>query len=280
MDSKIGSGENGSNTPHDLDELARELESMPVEDLKEEFKVLVSEMDEDSSCGDLLELYLDTIIRKDPPLQCVDSRESYERFLKRLKASGKKRRPRAILKVGIAAAVIAALLAACVAVAYAKGFDLFERIAHWTAETFGLSSEGAPDRDAAEIPPQLREMKEAMEQYSFGADQLPTYWPEGYEQSKITTSDNPESYTVSGAFGNNEGYIILSYVQLMSGDSEHLYNIDDQTPEVYEHNGTEYHVMTNAGKYLAVWTSKGVEGRISGVDSYEELIRILDSIGG
>ena len=57
------------------------------------------------------------------------------------------------------------------------------------------------------------------------------------------------------------------------------YNIDDQSPGLHEHNGIEYRTMTNAGKYLAVWTADNIECRISGVESYEELIKILDSIG-
>lgn len=156
MDGKAGPGENVSNNPHDMDELAKELDSMSVEDLKEEFRILVSEMDEDSSCGDLLELYLDTIARKEPQPQSMDAQTSYEHFLKRIKAKDKKRHSlRVLLRAGIIAAVIAALMAASVAVAYAKGFDLFDRIARWTAETFGLSSEGASGKNGTEVPPRM-----------------------------------------------------------------------------------------------------------------------------
>ena len=280
MDGKAGPGENVSNCPHDMDELAKELDSMSVEDLKEEFKILVSEMDEDSSCGDLLELYLDTIARKDPQPQYVDAQTSYERFLERMKANGKKRRPRALLKVCIVAAVVAALMAASVAVAYAKGFDLFNRIAHWTAETFGLSSVGTPEKDGAEIPPQLQGMKEAMERGNIDINHLPTYWPEGYEQSQLVFSDDPESYTVLGTFGEKGNRIVLSYVQLLSGVPEDLYSIDEQQYEVYKHNGIQFHIMTNMGNYLAVWVSENVECHVSGLNSYEDLIKILDSIGG
>lgn len=281
MDGNVGPGENVSNDPHDMDELAKELDSMSVEDLKEEFKILVSEMDEDSSCGELLELYLDTIARKEPQPQDVDAQTSYEHFLKRMKAKDKKRRsPRALLKVGIAVAVIAALMIASVAVAYAKGFDLFDRIAHWTAEAFGLSSADTTEKNVAEIPPQLQGMKDAMEQYGIGPDELPTYWPEGYEQSQMFSSDDAESYMIIGAFGEKGDRIVLSYVLLLSGDPENIYNIDDQSLELYEHNGIKYHIMTNEGGFLAVWAQNSVEGSISGVSSYKELIKILDSIGG
>lgn len=281
MDGKVGPGENVSNYPHDMDELAKELDSMSVEDLKEEFNILLSEMDENSSCGELLDLYLDAISRKEPQPQHMDAQTSYEHFLKRMNAKGKKRRSsRALLKVGIVAAVVAALMVVSVAVAYAKGFDLFDRIAHWTAEAFGFSSSGSLIKSGTELPPQLQGMKEALTPYGIGSDYLPTYWPEGYKESKITCTEGPESNMILGTFEKNENCIILSYVQLLSGIPRSLYNIDDQSLKYYEHSGIKYHIMTNAEKYLAVWTSDNVECRLSGLDSYEDLIKILDSIGG
>ncbi len=281
MDAHVGPGENMSNCPHDMDELAKELDAMSVEDLREEFDILLSEMDENSSCGDLLDLYLDAIARKEPQPQDMDARTTYEHSLKRMKAKGKRRHgSRTLVKVCIVAAVIAALLAASVIVAYAKGFDLFNRIAQWTAEAFGLSPDGTLVKTGTELPPQLQGMKEAMEQYGISSARLPTYWPEGYEQSQLYSSDSPESYIVSGAFGEGGTRIILSYIQHLSGTPKDSFNIDDQSLENYEHDGIKFHIMTNDGGFLAVWVQDTVEGSLSGVNSYEELTKILDSIGG
>ena len=63
MGGKAGPGENVSNTPHDMDELAKE---------------------PDSICGGLLELYMGAISRKEPQPQSVDARTSYEGCLKRM----------------------------------------------------------------------------------------------------------------------------------------------------------------------------------------------------
>lgn len=103
----------------------------------------------------------------------------------------KRRRFRRVLKTAIIAAVIVALLVAYVAVAYAKGFDLFDGIARWTPENFGLSSEGVSGKGSTRIPPQLQGIKEAMAQDCIGTNQLSTYWPERYEQLQIISSDNP-----------------------------------------------------------------------------------------
>ena len=284
MEKKVGSGENMSNYPQDMDELVKELDSMSLEELKEEFGILYSDMDEHSFDGDLLKIYLDAIERKDPQPPVMDAQTSYEHFLKRLKAQEregrKRRRFHSLLKTAVIAAVIAALLAASVAVAYAKGFDLFDRIARWTAETFGFSSEGSSDKDSVQLPQQLLGMKDELKRYGIDANQLPTYWPEGYNLVRVKSVENPESNTVFGVFEENGNSVILSYMIFQSGTPEMSYNIDDQSLEFYEHNGIKFHVMTNEDKFLAVWSTKNIECRLSGVESYEELIKILDSIGG
>ena len=81
-------------------------------------------------------------------------------------------------------------------------------------------------------------------------------------------------------FGEEGNYIILSYIFSLSGEPEESYNIDEEDYELYSHNDISFYVMTNEGSYLAVWYQNSLEGSISGVPSYEELIKILDSIGG
>lgn len=282
MDGKISSGENRPNLLRDMDELAKELDSMSVEELREEFEILWSEMDEDSFDGELLEVYLDAIDRKSPQAQHMDTRTAYKQFLKLLKErerKGARRRSfRGVLKVGVIAAAIVALLAASVVIANAAG--LFDRIARWTAETFGFASADTSDKAGAEIPPQLQGMKEALIEAGISGDYLPRYWPTGYEQSQIIPTGDPEVIDVSGAFEKDGNYIILSYIYFLSGKPEVSYNIDEEKYDPYIHNNIKFYVMTNEGGYLAVWYQGSVEGSISGVTSYGELTKILDSIGG
>lgn len=279
MDDKVRAGENMPNTPPGMDELARELDSMPVEDLREEMGILLAEMDEDSFDGELLEMYLDAIERKSPRPRHMDNDAAYELLLKRLKNEkrAKRRGGRGILKVCLIAAAIAALLVASMAVAQGAGLDLFGRIARWTAETFGFASDRKTD--GTDIPPQLKEMGETLVEGGISTDYLPAYWPEGYEQIQLESMDDPESNRIAGAFCKDESCIILSYISFQSGRPEESYSIDVDSAELYEHDGIEFHIMTNEGEYLAVWNSGDVECRISGVESYEELIKILDSIG-
>ena len=280
MNGRTSSSENMPNLPQDMYELAEELDSMPLEELKEEFDIILSDMDEESFDGELLELYLDAIERKSPGAQQVDTGTPRDLDLKRdRERKAKERRNfRSVLKAGVIAAAVAALLAASMAIASASGFDLFGKIARWTAETFGFASKYTSDDDAA-IPPQLQGIKDALRQYGIGAEHLPKYWLEGYEQMKLTSAVKPEYNSITGAYGESGNRIILSYIIFLSETPEMSYNIDEKEYDSYIHNNIKYYVMTNEEGYLAIWYQSSIEGCISGVTSYDELTKILDSIG-
>ena len=277
-DKKIG--ENTPNLPDYLAELSKELDSMSLEELREEFELLWADMDGDDYDGELLELYIEAIERKDPELTTRDASALDERFKKLLEGrTTKSARHSRTLKTVIIVAAVVALLVASMAIAQAAGFDLFGRIARWTAETFGFTSVNATNR-STDLPPQLKGLQEALTEGGFPDGNLPKYWPEGYEQTRITHADGPESNNISGVYGEEGNWIILSYITFLSQKPEMSYNIDEQSLETYTNNEIDFHIMTNAGKYIAVWSTKNVECRISGVESYKELIKILDSIGG
>ena len=56
------------------------------------------------------------------------------------------------------------------------------------------------------------------------------------------------------------------------------YQKDDEQQEVYFYNDIEHYVMTNMGSYRAVWTNGLCEVGISGLESKEELKKMIDSI--
>lgn len=282
MKDETYSGENMPNLPRGMDELAAQLDAMSIEEVTEELEILLADMDEDSFDGELLDVYLAAIRRKSPETRHVDTRTSYKLFSKRVKAEEsktEKRRFRGARKAGLIAAAVIAVLVASMVAAQAAGFDLIDRIVKWTAETFGFASSASSDSD--EVPEELEGMKEALLDRGISTEYLPTYWPDGYEQSQLLITDEPEAIKINGVYGDKQNSIILSYTFLSSGSAKVLYqyNIDDSPYEVYTHNGKDFYIMTNIDKFIAVWNSETVEFRISEVSSYDELIKILDSIG-
>lgn len=281
MNGRTSSSENMPNLPQDMVALAKELDSMPLEELKEEFDILFSDMDEESFDGELLEMYLDAIERKSSEAQQMDAGAPRDLDLKRdrERQNNGRRNFRSVIKVGVIAAAIVALMAASMAIASASGFDLFGKIARWTAETFGFAPKYTSDDDA-KIPPQLQGLKDALRQYGIGAEHLPTYWPEGYEQMELTSAVGSKFNSITGTYGKSENYIVLTYIAFLSEEPAGSYNIDEEKYTPYIHDNAKFYVMTNEGGYLAVWYQGSIEGCISGVNSYDELTKILDSIGG
>lgn len=281
MSSKINGHNAASNRPSDMEELARELDLMSVEELSEELEILWSEMDEDSFDGELLEIYLDAIDRKRPAPRPADSRESYRLFLKRMEGWDRKNAKQAgrrrVLKAGLIAAAVAALLVASVAVAQAAGFDLFGRIARWTSDIFEFRvSEQVPE--VRVVPPELQPIRDLLAYVDIPADCLPTYWPEEYGQTEIGYSK--DFHSVEGTFGKSPDQIRLSYRSLTHEVPGSKYCIDKDSPDLHSHNGIDFYIMTNSGFWLAAWNTDSVEASLGGVRSRDELIKILDSIGG
>ena len=86
-----------------------------------------------------------------------------------------------------------------------------------------------------------------------------------------------------GNITNGSSEIILQYKVYPSGadvgDSS-VYQKDSQPPEEYVVGGIKHYITSNEGFWRCTWTSGNVECSISGVDSREETIKIIDSIYG
>ncbi len=181
-------------------------------------------------------------------------------------------------RAALLAAVLAALLLAGAATAHALGFRVFKTIAEWTSEEFRFSSNSKLRR----IPEVLDPLRKSMEDYGLSADLLPTYLPEGYTLTELQT-DPMWGYTTFCCLLQKDQASLMFTYRLYDElyDDENTsgsYQKDAGAPEVYTHKGTDYYIMTNWGRYYAVWIDGAVEGSVSGLATREELIKIIDSI--
>lgn len=178
----------------------------------------------------------------------------------------------------IIAAVVAVMMAASIT-ASAMGFNLWDTIVAWTRDTFGLTEQ--IDESENETPSQLGRLRDVLGEYGItGYGRLPTYLPAGYEEENTQCMDLGEFTVFSCVLGNGENQIILDYRQYMSDDDSVVYQKDDGELEEYMAGGINHYITSNEGKYLCVWIDESIECSISGVDSREELIKIIDSIYG
>ena len=165
--------------------------------------------------------------------------------------------------------------------AVAAGYDPYKEIVEWTENTFKLPREDyyvlvPVSGDEEYVAPTL----EAIQQYLFrcgmSSDVLPSYFPEGYScRDYDGTFSNNMSCLIT--MSNGKDSILLQYSLDMSGISR-TYTKDEEEPEIYEVSGITHYIMTYKGVYKAIWRNGQIECAIYGVESYEELIKIIDSI--
>lgn len=191
-----------------------------------------------------------------------------------------KRRGRGLLRIAAVAAVIVALALAGTITSYALGYDLWGYVAQWSKETFGLSSETQvfPSESLSpQAQQEFTDLQSALDGYGITKKLVPKYIPEGYEQTEFHVDDAGTTLMLTAAYTKDESTIIVDVTHGVEAFSA-KYQKDEGSPEIYETNGIEHYIMTNAGKYLSVWRNRNNEASISGLETKEELIRMIDSV--
>lgn len=187
-----------------------------------------------------------------------------------------------LLRIALVAALMAALMLAGTVTAYAFGYDLWGAVARWTAETFGFSSEVAPEKQHQqhhEIDSELRynDLQSAIDALGIAAKVVPTWLPDGFalDECRIDVMEHAAEVRAWYAFDNKS---ILVLIKERYVESSTTYEKDDRSVTEYLAGGTYHYLMTNLEEELAVWAAGNLECSISGDVSREELISMIDSI--
>lgn len=178
---------------------------------------------------------------------------------------------------GLAAAVVV-VIAALTTAAYASG--LLGWIDQWDEEHFYFTQEvEAEETELVISPPEepFETLEDALAYYNAPNNIVPTYVPEEYEFEGFEYYVLESLVIFDSYYTNGTNTISFSYV-LYSSEPNGLYSKDSGNPEIYTIYGTDYYTMSNTGKYKAIWQKGNFECSISGYDSYEELIKTIDSI--
>jgi len=194
-------------------------------------------------------------------------------------APGKFRPP-----IGVAVAIIAVIvLMSGTFTAYALGYDVFGAIVTWTKETFG-STQQAEAAPSAEVPSsdlsKLSELQSALDEYGITEKLAPTYIPKGFEQTEFHVEEADVSTFFASVLENEDDTIIIQIRQFSVAANGAEYEKDDGDPEIYVVNNISHYIMTNMGKYHAVWKNGMFEVSISGLNTKEELVKMIESIYG
>lgn len=188
-------------------------------------------------------------------------------------------RARKLVRLVAVAAVIAALLFGVTIVANANGLDFWGVVTKWTADVFGITP--ASTRAKTEHPELTSDyyyLKAILEERGATQAVVPSYIPEGYSFAGSDYAEAFEGFYTECILDNGENEIVLRYWISTNNQANHFYAIDDAEPEIYECNSIKHYIMTNENEFIVSWTNENVLCDISGVQSYDELIQMINSI--
>lgn len=255
--------------------------------------ILHAEFESDDTDVELIRRVSKALDKKDGS-EDVDVDAAWERFLKLSSESEpiydleedevvsisnvkvKKRTP--IRKAFIAVAAVIVILIGGTVAANANGVDLWKVIASWTAEVFGFSQENGVEPAIHEIPMQLEELAEYFDQYGINREKLPTYIPAGYVHVETKVAKTSTSNIFMSTLDNGEMNITFQYRLHKDNKSFTKTQKDITSPQVYKLNNIVFYISTNENLYFGTWIDGNLECLIAGVNSYDELIKIINSI--
>ena len=188
-------------------------------------------------------------------------------------------RARKLVRLVAVAAVVAMLLLGITIVANASGLDLWGVVTRWTDDVFGITREEPGIRTIhKEQSDEFYHLKTILKERGVSQSVVPNYTPTGYRVIDTVFSDTYEGFNAYCILGNGENEIFLRYWISNSNQANHFYAIDDASPKIYECNGIEHYIMTNENAFIVSWTNENILCDISGLQSYDALIQMINSI--
>ncbi len=258
------------------------LANLSTEELQDRVSELIlDEAEADQDTLALIDAYLDELDRRNPCKEIITAEDSLRNFHDKFpmlhenapdKPARKVRRLRP-LRYGVLVAVFVAVFG--LFVVQASGVNVFQVLANWTNETFGLSFPDYVASTTVERNDAYAELQTALDEHGITAQLVPKYLPEGYEAVELLVMEKGPLFAAHYQKGNE---LISIRIRATSYESSAVLEKDSDAPDVYDVGGIEHHIMTNKGKYSAVWVNAGYECEILNVSSEEDLYDIIDSI--
>ena len=180
-----------------------------------------------------------------------------------------------LAKVGILAAAIMVLFLTISVVASAMGFNIWRANVNWDKDNMEVSSVDRKTTGVDEDP--YSRIRLALIDGGVQEPVVPNYLPDGYKMMDFSSNDSAEGHTYSLAF-QKEGNCIFFLYHISPREYNAFYPKDGPEPEIYTVSGIDHYLTTNEGDYRAVWSNGEVVCELYGVESKEELLKIIQSI--
>ncbi len=207
---------------------------------------------------------------------------AWERYQARTKsrAGTSPGRRKWILRAASIVLVVFVLFASVSNQAAAEPF--WQRIARWTDSVFAFFSPDAPTQPIEKYEfqtenPGLRQVYDEITGLGVTEPVVPMWLPDGYTLSYCRKTIAAKKTTVVSVFQNG-GKVINYNVAVYSEELSNQYQKDETEAKVFEHYGTEYHIVQNNTMWVVVWTIRNIECSISVDCQEDEVYRMIRSI--
>lgn len=183
--------------------------------------------------------------------------------------------PRRLVRLCAAAAAILVLLCGT---AYASGWNVFQALAEWTAETFHFVLPG--QKPSEEEPDPFADIRLFVAQQT-DIPAIPRWAPDGttaIDDVIVTSREDRTKIRATYQVRDKEFTVaIVVYLSATDGYTT-TYQKDMDTEQAYKSGGVVHYLADNHGYVSATWQNGIVEGHIQGKLAMEELQRMIDSI--
>ena len=195
----------------------------------------------------------------------------------------KKPRHVSIIRYFLVAAIACTILMISLVTVQAVGFDVFGKIGSWTNSVFhfGNSSDEKMIESEHAITP-LSGIQEVLIENHISKDLAPTKIPDGFTLSSLNVSSNNSIITVTAEYSGREDYIVFQISTHSSSESNNQFwfEKDENEPDVYHSGNKDYFIFSNLDNWIGVWQGETDSIFIQVSTSRDDLIAIIDSIGG
>lgn len=184
------------------------------------------------------------------------------------------KKPGRVLRSCAAAAAVIVLLCGT---AYAFGWNIFQALADWTAETFQFLTGTEPEMADYGVFENLYRSVSAETDVSA----VPKWAPEGAEEvEQPRTSVRSDKTRIVGKYliEDREFTVRITIYNEIPEDYDTIYQKNDGSAYLYEAGGITHYIVENMDNVSAMWTNNIVEGYIQGNISIAELEQMIDSI--
>ena len=184
------------------------------------------------------------------------------------------KKPGRVLRSCAAAAAVIVLLCGT---AYAFGWNIFQALADWTAETFQFLTGAKTEEFDYGVFDRLYKSVSVETDIPV----VPRWAPDGTEEvGQPRTSVRNDRTRIVGNYllDDKEFTVRITIYNAIPEAYDTIYQKDDEAADPYEAGGITHYIVENVDNISAMWTNGYIEGHIQGNISIEDLQLMIDSI--